>query len=87
MVTEPGVTVEPGELLEFLTDRMPYFMVPRYLEFVAGFPKTPSLRVQKHLLREQGNGPLTWDAVRAGYEVTRHGLIKHGVTRREPGWQ
>lgn len=38
----------------WLRENLPRFMVPRYLEVRDGFPKTPSERVQKHLLREQG---------------------------------
>jgi acyl-coenzyme A synthetase/AMP-(fatty) acid ligase len=30
--------------------------VPRYIEFLAELPKTPSSKVQKHLLRSAGGG-------------------------------
>ena len=41
------------ELTEFMAERMPYFMVPRYIRFVDSLPKTPTERVQKNKLREQ----------------------------------
>jgi crotonobetaine/carnitine-CoA ligase len=78
VVTDPGVELDRGRLVEFLCDRMTYFMVPRYIEVVDELPKTPSLRVRKHLLRERGNSPATWDRVREGYHVTRAGLERTG---------
>lgn len=61
-------------LLKFLTDRMTYFMVPRFFEVIDELPKTPTQRVQKYLLRARGNGPTTWDRKAEGYRVTRTGL-------------
>jgi len=78
LVLEHGVSLEPVELLRFLAERMPHYMVPRYYEITDELPKTPSLRVRKHLLRDRGNGPSTWDATAAGYRVTRNGLIEPG---------
>ncbi|QLL06366.1 AMP-binding protein [Mycobacterium vicinigordonae] len=62
------------DLLHFLIGRMTYFMVPRYFELIDELPKTPTQRVQKHLLRQRGNGPQTWDRETAGYRLTRTGL-------------
>ncbi|HTK63567.1 MAG TPA: AMP-binding protein [Pseudonocardia sp.] len=78
VVTDPGVELDPGRLVEFLSDRMAYFMVPRYVEVVEELPKTPSSRVRKHLLRERGNSGATWDRQRAGYHLTRAGLERTG---------
>ena len=64
------------ELLRFLVERMPYFMVPRYYESIAAMPKTPTMRIQKHALRRLGNGPDTWDAIAHGYKVTKGGLVR-----------
>jgi crotonobetaine/carnitine-CoA ligase len=50
---------------------MPYFAVPRYVEFVASLPKTPTDRVQKNLLREAGITENTWDREKVGYKVKR----------------
>jgi crotonobetaine/carnitine-CoA ligase len=50
------VVSETIELVEFhawLTTNLPRFMVPRYLEIRAEFPKTPSERVEKYKLKEQ----------------------------------
>jgi crotonobetaine/carnitine-CoA ligase len=58
---------EPAELLDFLTPRMPKFMLPRYVEVVADLPRTEaSMRVRKHELRTRGVTPETWDRDAAG---------------------
>uniref|UniRef100_UPI002FE20686 AMP-binding protein n=1 Tax=Rhabdothermincola sp. TaxID=2820405 RepID=UPI002FE20686 len=61
-----GEAPDPVELTHWLAERMPYFMVPRYLRFVDSLPKTPTERVQKVKLREQGVTPDTWDREAAG---------------------
>ncbi|MEV0585548.1 AMP-binding protein [Nonomuraea sp. NPDC050310] len=42
--------VPPEELVAFVRERLAAFKVPRYIEFVAELPMTPSERVAKHLL-------------------------------------
>ena len=49
--------------------RMAHFMVPRYVRIVDALPKTPTAKVQKNLLREQGLTVDTWDRERAGLQV------------------
>ena len=66
-----GRTIDPKELLEFLLPRLPHFMVPRYVRVVDALPKTPTQKIQKHLLRAAGVTEDTWDRVRAGIEVRR----------------
>lgn len=52
-----------GALHAWLEENVPRFMVPRYLERRAAFPKTPSERVQKYKLAEEGVArPEVWDA-------------------------
>ena len=46
--------LDPAALIEFLTPRMAAFMVPRYIRIVTDLPKTPTQKVQKHLLRAEG---------------------------------
>ena len=50
---------------------MPYFAVPRYLDFVAALPVTENGKVRKFKLREQGVTASSFDAVAAGYKVKR----------------
>ena len=58
------------ELIEFLVPRMPKFMVPRYVEFVAELPKTEgTLRTRKFELRSAALNDATWDREAAGIRV------------------
>jgi crotonobetaine/carnitine-CoA ligase len=58
-------------MIRFLEPRMAYFMVPRYLDFVAEIPKTPTGKIQKFVLREKGLTGTTWDRVEAGVKLER----------------
>jgi crotonobetaine/carnitine-CoA ligase len=71
IVLKEGEILGPKELLAFLEPRMPYFAIPRYVEFVESLPKTPTGRVQKNLLREAGITANTWDRERADYKIKR----------------
>ena len=71
VVLEDGVKLTPEELLAFCEERMPYFAVPRYVEFVESLPKTPNEKIQKAKLRESGITPDTWDREKVGYQVKR----------------
>lgn len=76
VVLAPGAELGHEELLEFLAESMPYFAVPRYIEFLDELPKTPTLKVEKFKLRQHGVGGLTWDSEQAGIRITRQGLIR-----------
>jgi crotonobetaine/carnitine-CoA ligase len=66
-----GAAPDPVELTHWLAERMPYFMVPRYIRFVGALPKTPTERVQKVRLREEGVTPDTFDREAAGITIVR----------------
>jgi crotonobetaine/carnitine-CoA ligase len=69
-----GATLDPAELIAFLTPRMAHFMVPRYIRIVPALPKTPTQKVQKHLLRSEGITADTWDREKAGIRLKRQRL-------------
>lgn len=57
--------VDLGELHEWLQDKLPRFMVPRYLERLDEFPKTPSMKIEKYRLAERAldrPGVMTFEA-------------------------
>ena len=66
IILKPGHSVTPKEMFEWCARRIPGFAVPRYFEFMSEFPRTPSHKVQKSLLRAAGVTASTWDRVRAG---------------------
>ena len=71
VVAKPGHAVDPEDLIRFLTPRMAYFMVPRYIDVVAELPKTPTGKIQKFPLRETGVTSTTWDREVAGVRLRR----------------
>jgi carnitine-CoA ligase len=69
---KPGASVSPEELFHFAADRLPFFMVPRYIEFIDEIPKTANQKAQRYLLK----GRFT------GREVDREAL---GISVKRPG--
>jgi crotonobetaine/carnitine-CoA ligase len=61
----------PEDLFAFLSEKLPYFVVPRYVEIVDALPKTATMRVQKHLLRDAGVTATTWDFEKLGLQTER----------------
>jgi crotonobetaine/carnitine-CoA ligase len=66
-----GKEVTPVELIGYCEEQMAYFMIPRYLRFMEELPKTPTQRIRKVQLREEGVTPDTWDREKAGYKLKR----------------
>lgn len=52
LVRTPGMDISAEALIEFCTQNMATFMVPRFVEFVADLPKTASNKVEKYKLKE-----------------------------------
>jgi crotonobetaine/carnitine-CoA ligase len=71
VILQPGAALAPVELLDFCAPRMPYFSVPRFLDFVAILPTTENGKVQKFRLRERGVTAATFDSVAIGYKAKR----------------
>lgn len=74
IATAPGKSVDPAELTEFLVPRMAHFMVPRYVRIVDSLPRTPTEKVQKVVLRQEGVTADTWDRDTSGIRVRREKL-------------
>jgi len=68
VVSEP---VEPADVLAWCRGRIPAFAIPRYVRVVDALPKTPSEKVRKSALREDGITEDTYDDTRraAGREA------------------
>ena len=69
IVLKDGQTADYADIIRWCEPRLPYFAVPRYLEFMDKFPRTPSEKIQKNLLRDAGFGPNCWDRIAAGVEL------------------
>jgi crotonobetaine/carnitine-CoA ligase len=71
LVVVSAADIDERALFDYCLEKLPYFMVPRYIEIVPELPKTPSLRIEKYRLREAGVTPGTWDRETAGITVRR----------------
>lgn len=63
--------VTPHDLCVWCVDRLPYFAVPRYIEFRDDLPRNQVGRVLKFLLRDEGCTPTTWDREAAGFSLEK----------------
>ncbi len=70
-VLTAGSTLTEEALCQWCTEHMPYFAVPRYIEFRAALPKNPVGRVLKYQLRDEGATAGTWDREQAGVQLIR----------------
>ena len=69
-----GADIDMAELASFMAEKLPYFMVPRYVRVLDELPKTPTNKVQKAKLRTQGVTADTWDREASGIKLRRERL-------------
>jgi len=70
-VLQDGAQLTEEALCRWIAERVPYFAIPRYIEFRDDLPRNPVGRVLKYELREQGVTDATWDREAAGVEFER----------------
>ncbi|WP_395711419.1 AMP-binding protein [Reyranella sp.] len=75
----PGRDIDFPALVEFLRPRLAHFMVPRYFRIIPDLPRTPTQKVQKHLLRSEGVTADTWDREKAGIVIRRERLAQRST--------
>jgi crotonobetaine/carnitine-CoA ligase len=63
--------IEPAELFDFFKSNLPYFAIPRYVDFLEALPRNGVGRVLKHKLRDAGNTAGTWDFEAMALTVTK----------------
>jgi crotonobetaine/carnitine-CoA ligase len=71
VVLKPGHQATPEELIRWCEPRMAYFAIPRYIAIRGSLPKTPSERVEKFKLKDEGITPDCWDREKAGIKLKR----------------
>ena len=64
-----GGTMTPEQLIEFCEQRMAFFMIPRYIEFVDRLPRSETGKPLKGDLKTITKK--TWDRERARYKIKR----------------
>ncbi|KAF3996154.1 ATP-dependent acyl-CoA ligase [Glaciimonas immobilis] len=60
-ILKPGATLSAEALFHWSTNAVPYYALPRYIEFRETLPKNPQGRVLKYELRDEGKTSTTWD--------------------------
>ena len=71
VVLQDGADVTEEELCRWVAERVPFFAIPRYVEFRSDLPRNPVGRVLKYQLRDEGATPATWDREAAGVVFER----------------
>jgi carnitine-CoA ligase len=71
VVRRDDAAVTEEQLCRWSVDHLPYYAVPRYFEFRDELPLSPTGRATKHLLRDEGITPATWDREAAGLTFER----------------
>lgn len=72
-----GSRLTEEQLCRWALDHVPYFAVPRYIEFRSNLPRTATSKVQKFQLRQEGCTAQTWDREAAGITVRRPSADRH----------
>ncbi|CAN7759789.1 ATP-dependent acyl-CoA ligase [Pseudorhodoferax sp. LjRoot39] len=70
-VLKPGATLEAADLFHWAVDAVPYYALPRYIEFRTSLPKNPQGRVLKYQLRDEGKTAATWDLEATDIKVAK----------------
>jgi len=66
-----GAALTEEELFRWCIDQLPYFALPRYIEFRTELPRSPVGRVLKRELRAERPGSNVWDAENSGITYER----------------
>jgi carnitine-CoA ligase len=70
-VRQPQSQLTEEDLFRWSMGKVPYYALPRYIEFREVLPKNPQGRVLKYELREQGKTPRTWDLEETGIKIEK----------------
>jgi crotonobetaine/carnitine-CoA ligase len=71
VVVRADAQLTEEELCRWSIERLPYFAVPRYIEFRADLPRSETGRITKSALRSDGVTASTWDREAAGLTFER----------------
>ena len=70
-VRKEGTSLSEEELFRWSIDQLPYFALPRYIEFRDELPRSPVGRVLKRELRDEGATATTWDVEKSDVTFER----------------
>lgn len=70
-ILNPGAALTAEALFHWATDAVPYYALPRYIEFRDTLPKNPQGRILKYQLRDEGKTLSTWDIEATDIKVSK----------------
>lgn len=70
-ILNEGSSLTHEQLFHWSTDAVPYYALPRYIEFRNTLPKNPQGRILKYQLRDEGKTPDTWDLETTDIKVAK----------------
>ena len=70
-VLNEGSQLAPEDLCLWCLEKVPYYAVPRYIEFRKDLPRNATGKVLKYQLREEGCTPTTWDREKSDVKVEK----------------
>jgi crotonobetaine/carnitine-CoA ligase len=70
-VLRPDHSLSESALFHWIVERVPYFAIPRYVEFRRELPKNPQDKVLKFKLREEGKTDDTWDLEQTDIKIVK----------------
>ncbi len=62
--------LDPLEIILWCENRISYFKIPRYIEFLDELPLTATSRIERHKLKKLGIGE-AWDREKIGYKLNK----------------
>ena len=71
VVLKEGKTLDEAGLVQWCKTRIAYFAIPRYIAYRDTLPKTPSDRVEKYKLKEEGVTADCWDIEQSGITLKK----------------
>lgn len=72
VVTKPDQSLTALQLMDWLQERTPHFMMPRYVEIrPSDLPRNPAGKVEKYKLLDAGLAADVWDREAHGYPIRR----------------
>lgn len=69
IIVKPNETIDPLDLIAWCKERLAYFKIPRFIEFRAELPKTPTHRVQKYKLRGETKRKDCFDLLQTDFKL------------------
>lgn len=70
-ILREGATLTAEALFHWSTNAVPYYALPRYIEFRSTLPKNPQGRILKYQLRDEGKTAATWDLEDTAIKVAK----------------